>query len=54
MIILTGFGPYGKYTTNLSSEIVKKLQFDNEAFQIRREIIPVNWKQSIKSYKTLL
>lgn len=54
MIILTGFGPYGKYTTNLSSEIVKKLQFDNEAFQIRREIIPVSWKQSIKSYKTLL
>ncbi|MFX1310175.1 MAG: hypothetical protein ACFFB6_01560 [Promethearchaeota archaeon] len=54
MIILCGFGPYGKYTTNLSSEIVKKLQFDNNKLQIVRKIIPVSWKQSIETYKRIL
>ena len=54
MIILTGFGPYGKYTTNLSSEIVKNLQDDKLIFQIVRKIIPVSWTQSIKTYKKLL
>lgn len=54
MIILTGFGPYGKYTTNLSSEVVENLQDNNLIFQIVRKIIPVSWTQSIKTYKKLL
>jgi len=54
VIILTGFGPYGKYTTNLSSEIVENLQEDKFPFQFVRKIIPVSWKQSIKTYKKIL
>ena len=54
MIILTGFGPYGNYATNLSSEIVKNLQFDNDKFHIVRKILPVSWKKSIRTYKKLL
>jgi len=54
VIILTGFGPYGEFSTNLSSEVVKELHFDNELFQFRKEFIPVSWKQSIKSYNKIL
>lgn len=54
MIILTGFGPYGKYTTNLSSEIVKKLIIKNHEFQIIRKVLPVSWKESINTYTNLL
>ncbi len=54
MIILTGFGPYGTYKSNLSSEIVKKFFFQNQNFQLKRGIIPVSWKHSVNSYKNLL
>lgn len=54
MIIVTGFGSYGKYSINLSSIISKTLQFDHNNFQILRGIIPVNWSQSIRTYKRLL
>lgn len=54
MILLTGFGAYGIYLTNLSSEIVRNFKFDNERFQLAKKIIPVSWKQSIVSYKNIL
>ena len=54
MIILTGFGSYGKYTTNLSSEVVKEFPLEYKGFQIVKKIIPVSWNQSILVYKNLL
>ncbi|MFW9877073.1 MAG: hypothetical protein ACFFG0_28620 [Candidatus Thorarchaeota archaeon] len=54
MILLTGFGPYGNYATNLSSEIVKNIRFVNKSFHITKKIIPVSWNQSIKDYKNIL
>jgi len=54
LIILTGFGPYGKYTTNLSGEIVKNFFFQNKKFQIIPKVLPVSWNKSIKIYKNLL
>ncbi|MFX1380420.1 MAG: hypothetical protein ACFFA4_15145 [Promethearchaeota archaeon] len=54
MIILTGFGPFGRYTVNLSSQIVKKLPFELDEFHFIKKIIPVNWKESIRIYKGIL
>jgi pyroglutamyl-peptidase len=53
LIILTGFGPFGKYRTNLSSEIVNELPYEIEGFTIIKQIIPVSWRESIYSYKDL-
>jgi len=54
LIILTGFGPYGKFTSNLSGIIVKKFPFRYQNNQLKKGIIPVSWKRSIDSYKNLL
>ncbi len=54
MIILTGFGSYGKYTINLSSEIVKGFPPEYKGFQIIKKIIPVSWNKSVSLYKRLL
>ena len=54
MILLTGFGPYSNYTSNISGEIVKKFAFKDGRFQITREILPVNWERSIIKYKSCL
>ena len=53
-LILTGFGPYGHFSTNLSGEIVKRFSIEDERFSIVKKIIPVSWKRSIKTYKELL
>ncbi|MFX0001137.1 MAG: hypothetical protein ACFE9Q_12170 [Candidatus Hodarchaeota archaeon] len=54
MIILTGFGPYGKFKSNLSGDIAKEFSFKIQNFQLKKEIIPVSWMQSINLYKDLL
>jgi pyrrolidone-carboxylate peptidase len=54
LIILTGYAPYGKYKSNLSSEIAEEFSFKNDNFTLKKEIIPVSWKRSIDSYKNLL
>jgi pyrrolidone-carboxylate peptidase len=54
LIILTGFGSYGKYTKNLSGEVVSKFPFEYSGFQIIKKIIPVSWSQSIDIYEKLL
>jgi len=51
LIILTGFGPFGKYITNLSSQIIHELPCELEGFQIIKKIIPVSWRESIRTYK---
>ena len=53
-LILTGFSPYGHFSTNLSCEIVKRFSIEDENFSIVKKIIPVSWKRSISSYKELL
>ncbi len=53
-LILTGFGPYGYFSTNLSSEIVKKFSIEDKYFSIVKNIIPVSWKRSIRTYKELI
>jgi pyrrolidone-carboxylate peptidase len=50
--LLTGFARYGKYKENVSSLIVKNL--DIKDFNIKKKILPVNWKFSISSYKNTL
>ena len=54
MIIITGFGPYGHFRENLSTEIVKKLKLPNSYFPIYRKVLPVSWNLSVISYKKLL
>ena len=54
MIILTGFGPYGQFSTNLSSEIVKRVSLKSEKFSLVKKIVPVSWKESIFTYRKLL
>jgi len=54
-IFLFGFGPFGKYTKNNSGEIVQNFNFQvEEEIQIKKKILPVSWKESVKSYKSLL
>jgi pyroglutamyl-peptidase len=54
MIILTGFERYGKYSYNLSSEVVKNFKDNLDDLSIKKVILPVAWKKSIKLYKELL
>ncbi|MFX0083652.1 MAG: hypothetical protein ACFE94_18030 [Candidatus Hodarchaeota archaeon] len=54
MILLTGFGPYGNYKENISSLIVQSLEIKDMDIEIRKEILPVSWKFSIKLYKDIL
>jgi pyrrolidone-carboxylate peptidase len=54
LIILTGFGPFGKYKKNLSSQIVKTVPLEFDGFQFTKEIVPVSWKDSISTYNQLL
>ncbi|MFX0145334.1 MAG: hypothetical protein ACFE9C_14815 [Candidatus Hodarchaeota archaeon] len=54
MIILTGFGPFGKYKINLSSEIVNQLPSEFSGIQVIKGIIPVSWRESILTYKQLI
>ncbi|MFX0027817.1 MAG: hypothetical protein ACFE8B_01285 [Candidatus Hermodarchaeota archaeon] len=54
MIIVTGFGPYGNYVENVSSLIIQALEITDFETEVRKEIIPVSWKFSIKMYKRVL
>ena len=54
MIILTGFGPYGKNTTNISGKIVDKLELMDLDFQLIKKVFPVIWDLSLISLKNLL
>lgn len=54
LIILTGFGPFKRYISNLSSEIVKKISSRIQNIQIKKEILPVSWKGCIELYQNLL
>jgi pyrrolidone-carboxylate peptidase len=54
LIILIGFGPFGKYITNISSHIVDKVPLKLTEFQFKQKIIPVSWSNSIKIYKRLI
>lgn len=51
LILLTGFGPYGNFAINLSSEIVKKFSCNYKEFLVVKKIIPVSWERSIRTYK---
>ncbi|MFX1280227.1 MAG: hypothetical protein ACFFA3_12485 [Promethearchaeota archaeon] len=54
MIILTGFGPYQSYRDNVSGLIVQEFESNNFELKIRKEILPVSWKSSIRLYKRVL
>lgn len=54
MIILTGFDPYDNYKKNISSLIVQNLEIVDLDITIKKEILPVSWKSSIKSYQDIL
>jgi len=51
LILLTGFGPFGKSTKNLSGEIVRKITSEINNHHIIKKILPVSWKRSIEYYK---
>jgi len=51
LILLTGFGPFGRISKNLSSEIVREINSKISYHQIIKKILPVSWKKSIKCYK---
>lgn len=53
MIILTGFGPYGNYKENISSLIVQNLEIADLDINIKKEILPVSWKFSIRLYQDI-
>ncbi|MFX1371800.1 MAG: hypothetical protein ACFFCE_08060 [Promethearchaeota archaeon] len=52
-LILTGFGSYDNFPINLSGEIIKRFSIENEGLSIVKEIIPVSWKRSIRTYKDI-
>ncbi|MFX1375806.1 MAG: hypothetical protein ACFFA0_08345 [Promethearchaeota archaeon] len=54
MILLTGFGPYGKYKENISYNIVKNYEINESKMEITKVILPVSWKLGIKTYKNVL
>ncbi|MHA2035038.1 MAG: pyroglutamyl-peptidase I family protein [Promethearchaeota archaeon] len=54
MIILTGFGPYGKNKTNLSGQIVEKLDLSNLDFPVKKKVFPVIWNTSLRSLKNII
>jgi pyrrolidone-carboxylate peptidase len=54
LIILTGFGPYSKKTTNVSGEIVKKLELSNLDFSVVKKVFPVSWDLSLNSLRDLI
>ncbi|MFX1409301.1 MAG: hypothetical protein ACFFA6_03045 [Promethearchaeota archaeon] len=54
MIILTGFGKYGKYFYNLSNDLIKKFKLNFKDTIIKRVSLPVSWKESVKIYKDIL
>lgn len=54
LIILTGFRPYGKNTTNISGKIVDKLELVDLDFQLIKKVLPVIWDLSLISLKNLL
>ena len=54
MIILTGFGQYGIYKENISSLIVQNLEIEDLDIIIEKEILPVSWKLSIRTYQDLI
>ena len=54
LITLTGFGPFNKNFRNLSGEIVKNFPSKIQKYPIIKRILPVSWKRSIESYKSLI
>lgn len=54
MIILAGFERYGRYSYNLSSEIVRNFKEKLDDYLIKKVILPVAWKKSISLYKDIL
>ena len=54
MILLTGFGPFGKFTQNLSGEIVRKIKSKISNQNIIKKVLPVSWKLSLEVYKNIL
>ncbi|MCP4760570.1 MAG: hypothetical protein GY870_02240 [archaeon] len=44
MIIITGFGPFGKNLINLSGEIVKNFPYEINGTNIKKKILPVSWR----------
>ncbi len=51
MILLAGFEPFGRFSKNLSSEIVRKIKSKINYHQIIKKILPVSWTQSLEYYK---
>lgn len=54
MILLTGFGPYDNYKENISSSIVQNFEIVDLDINIKKEILPVSWKFSIRFYQDIL
>lgn len=54
MIVLTGFGPYGKNSVNLSGEIVKKFEYSSLNLPLVKKVFGVNWDLSLSSLRNLL
>ncbi len=53
-MILTGFRPYGRNTTNSSGKIVDKLELPDLDFLLIKKVFPVIWDLSLISLKNLL
>ncbi|MFX1573342.1 MAG: hypothetical protein ACFFB0_11385 [Promethearchaeota archaeon] len=51
MILLTGFGPFGNITKNLSCEITRKIASEINNYNIIKRILPVSWKKSKEYYR---
>jgi len=54
LIILTGFGPYSNYKNNISSKIVQALDITEFNLKIKKQILSVSWKSSVKQYKEII
>lgn len=53
-LIITGFGPFGNFSTNSSGEIVKLFSIEDKRFSIVKKILPVSWKNSLRTYREQL
>ncbi|MFX0037132.1 MAG: hypothetical protein ACFE9I_15990 [Candidatus Hermodarchaeota archaeon] len=54
VLIIIGFGPYSKFKSNLSGEIVEKFLINDFKFPVLKKVIPVSWNKSIKVYSNFL
>jgi len=54
MILLTGFAKFGRFTRNLSEQLVRSFPDKVQNQVLEKKVLPVSWKESIKIYGDII